>query len=245
MSILIILLLVVALVAVFVVAIYNGLIKLRNKADEAWSDIDTQLKRRFDLIPNLVETVKGYASHEKETLEAVTKARQLYNDAKTVQQKEQAENMLTGALKSIFALAESYPDLKANQNFMELQRTLTEIEEHIQMSRRYYNGTVRDFNTKLQVFPNNVVAGVLGFKEKEYFQLDSEEERKNVKVSFSEDQKDSTPPAASQPATPAAAAAAEPKSEPEKLEKLEKPEATEATTPQPPTEEPPKEEPKE
>lgn len=173
-----------ALLVVFVVAIYNGLIRLRNKCEEGWADIDTQLKRRYDLIPNLVETVKGYASHEAGTLEKVTQARTAAMNAKSVQEKEQAENMLTGALKSIFALAEQYPDLKANQNFLDLQKTLAEVEEHIQLSRRYYNATVRDFNTKIQVFPNNIIARPLGFSEKEFFQA-SDEEKKNVKVSFS------------------------------------------------------------
>lgn len=188
-------LIVLAVLAFFVIALYNGLIKLRNKADEAWSDIDTQLKRRYDLIPNLVETVKGYASHESQTLEKVIQARNIAQGAQSVHDKEQAENMLTGALKSIFALAESYPDLKANQNFLDLQNTLKEIEEHIQMSRRYYNGTVRDFNNKLQVFPNNILAGTLGFKQKEFFQA-AENEKQNVKVSFSQEPKpnnDNTP----------------------------------------------------
>lgn len=177
-------LLALALLVVFVVAIYNGLIRLRNKCEEGWADIDTQLKRRYDLIPNLVETVKGYASHEAGTLEKVTQARTAAMNAKNVQEKEQAENMLTGALKSIFALAEQYPDLKANQNFLDLQKTLAEVEEHIQLSRRYYNATVRDFNTKIQVFPNTIIARPLGFSEKEFFQA-SDEEKKNVKVSFS------------------------------------------------------------
>lgn len=181
-------LLALALLVVFVVAIYNGLIRLRNKCEEGWADIDTQLKRRYDLIPNLVETVKGYASHEAGTLEKVTQARTAAMNAKSVQEKEQAENMLTGALKSIFALAEQYPDLKANQNFLDLQKTLTEVEEHIQLSRRYYNATVRDFNTKIQVFPNNIIARPLGFSEKEFFQV-SDEEKKNIKVSFTEENK--------------------------------------------------------
>lgn len=176
-------LLAVALLAVLVAALYNSLVRLKNKVEEAWADIDTQLKRRYDLIPNLVETVKGYAQHEAGTLEKVVEARNAAMNAKSIQEKEQAENMLTGALKTIFALAEQYPDLKANQNFMELQTTLKEIEEHIQMSRRYYNGTVRDFNTKIEVFPNNLLAKPLGFSQKEFFEA-SEEEKGNVKVSF-------------------------------------------------------------
>lgn len=194
------LLLALALVAVFAVGIYNSLIKLKNKVEEAWSDIDTQLKRRYDLLPNLVETVKGYATHESETLERVIQARNMGVNAQTVHDQEQAENMISSALKSIFALAESYPDLKANTNFMNLQNTLKEIEEHIQMSRRYYNGTVRDFNTKIEVFPNNLIANILGFKKREFFQAD-EGERENVKVSF--DKKEEAP---TTPATPAAAA---------------------------------------
>lgn len=186
-------------VGLFAMAVYNSLIVLRNKVDEGWSDIDTQLKRRWDLIPNMVETVKGYAKHEKGVFEEVTKARSQAMQAKSPDEVAKAENMLTSTLKSLFAVAENYPDLKANQNFMDLQATLREIEEHIQMSRRYYNGTVRDFNTKLQVFPNNIVAGMLGFKKREFFEID-DEERKNVKVSFSDDKKPESPAPA--PATP-------------------------------------------
>jgi len=163
-------LLIIALLLAFIAGVYNGLIRLKNKTDEAWADIDTQLKRRYDLIPNLVETVKGYASHEAGTLENVTKARNMAMNAKNVQEKEQAENMISGALKTIFALSENYPELKANENFMNLQNTLSEIEEHIQLSRRYYNANVRDFNTKIELFPNNVIAGPLGFKKKDFFQ---------------------------------------------------------------------------
>ncbi len=177
-------LLAIAILAVLIVGLYNSLIRLKNKCQEAWSDIDTQLKRRYDLIPNLVETVKGYAKHEEGTLEKVVQARNAAMNAKTLPEKEQAENMITGALKTIFALAENYPDLKANQNFLELQNTLTEIEEHIQLSRRYYNATVRDFNTKIEVFPNNLIAGPFGFQKREFFEVDGEEERKNVKVDF-------------------------------------------------------------
>lgn len=192
-------LLILAVLAVVVVSVYNGVIRLKNKVEEAWADIDTQLKRRYDLIPNLVETVKGYAGHEAQTLEKVIQARNIAMNAKTLPEKEQAENMMTGALKTIFALSENYPDLKANQNFMDLQNTLKEIEEHIQLSRRYYNATVRDLNTKLEVFPNNVIAGPLGLNKKEFFQA-NEGEKENVKVSF-------TPQApAATPATPAAPA---------------------------------------
>ncbi len=194
--------LILAVLLVFVVGVYNGLIKLKNKCEEAWSDIDTQLKRRYDLIPNLVETVKGYAKHESSTFEKVTQARNMAMQAKSVQERGQAENMITGALKSLFALSENYPELKANQNFLNLQNTLKEIEEHIQLSRRYYNATVRDFNTKIQVFPNNIVAGIFSFKDREFFETD-EESKENVKVSFKEESKPEAEPAAPEaPATP-------------------------------------------
>ncbi|MCA9373535.1 MAG: LemA family protein [Candidatus Gracilibacteria bacterium] len=181
---------IVALVVIggFVIGVYNNLITLKNKVDEGWADIDTQLKRRYDLIPNMVETVKGYAKHEKETLENVTKARNVAMGATDPAAKAEAENMLSGALKTLFAVAENYPQLKADKNFLELQTTLKEIEEHIQLSRRYYNATVRDFNTKLEVFPNNIVAGMFGFKRRDFFEI-TEGERENVKVSFSEDDK--------------------------------------------------------
>ncbi len=170
-----------------IIAMYNSLIRLKNRVQEAWSDIDVQLKRRYDLIPNLINTVKGYASHEQETLEKVTKAR---TDAMAVQSggdpkaQAQAENMLSSTLKSIFALSENYPDLKANQNFLELQRELSDTENKIQASRRFYNGNVRDFNTKLQVFPTNIIANMLGFKEREFFEIEELKERENVKVEF-------------------------------------------------------------
>jgi LemA protein len=169
-----------------VVGIYNSLVKLRIKVDEGWADIDTQLKRRYDLVPNLVETVKGYADHESETLENVVKARNIAMEAQNPESAAEAENLLTGALKTIFALSESYPDLKANQNFAELQQTLTDIEEHIQLSRRYYNATVRDYNTKRQLFPNSIIAGMFNFKDREFFEA-HDSERENVQVDFSED----------------------------------------------------------
>lgn len=170
-----------------VIMMYNSLIRLKNRVDEAWSDIDVQLKRRYDLIPNLVETVKGYAAHEKETLDRVIQAR---NSAMAVQgkgsAKEQAdaENALSSTLKSIFALAESYPNLKANENFLELQRELTDTEDKIQASRRFYNGNVRDFNTKLQIFPTNVIGNMLGFKNRDYFEIEEPGQREAVKVQF-------------------------------------------------------------
>ncbi len=166
------------------IGVYNGLIRLKNQTDEAWSDIDVQLKRRYDLIPNLIETVKGYASHEKELLENVTKARTQAMNAQSPEAKGRAENMLTDTLKSLFAVAENYPQLRASENFAKLQDELSDTENKIQAARRFYNGNVRDFNTKLQVFPNNLVAGMLGFKEREFFEIENETERENVKVKF-------------------------------------------------------------
>lgn len=162
-------------IAAWLIAVYNNLITSRNRVDEAWSDIDVQLKRRHDLIPNLVETVKGYATHENEVFQKVTQARSQAMQATTLDQKGQAENMLSGALKSLFAVAESYPDLKASQNFLQLQSELSDTENKIQASRRFYNGNVRDFNTKIQIFPNNLIAGMLGFKKYDFFQIEAEE----------------------------------------------------------------------
>lgn len=183
MGIGLILLIAVAALAVWLVGVYNGLIKLRNRVDEAWSDISVQLKRRHDLIPNLVRTVKGYATHEKELFTKVTEARAQAISAKTPGEQAQAENALSDTLKSLFAVSENYPELKANQNFLELQRELTDTEDKIQASRRFYNGNVRDFNTKTQVFPNNLVAGMLKFKDYEFFEIE-EGEKENVKVEF-------------------------------------------------------------
>ncbi|BAI80600.1 conserved hypothetical protein [Deferribacter desulfuricans SSM1] len=163
---------------------YNKFIKLKNQVDESWSGIDVQLKRRYDLIPNLVETVKGYAKHEKETLENVIKARNMAMNATNIEEKAQAENMLTGALKTIFALAENYPDLKANENFLNLQNTLNEIEDNIQNARRYYNAVVRDYNILCESFPSVIIANMFNFKKREFFEIE-EKERENVKVSFS------------------------------------------------------------
>jgi len=173
----------VVILAVWAVAIYNGLVRLKNRVDEAWSDIDVQLKRRYDLISNLVNTVKGYAAHEKEVFEKVTEARTRAMGAQSAADKDQAENALSQTLKSLFAVAEAYPDLKANQNFLELQRELTDTEDKIQAARRFYNGNVRDFNTKIQVFPNNVFAGALGFAAREFFEA-GEGEKEPVKVEF-------------------------------------------------------------
>jgi len=180
-----IILAVVVVLLIFIVSTYNGLIRLKNKVDEAWSDIETQLKRRYDLIPNIVETVKGYAKHEKSTLEEVTKARNMAMNAGTIEGKIQAENALSGTLKSLFALAENYPDLKANQNFVELQNTLKDVEDQLQLSRRYYNATVRDFNIKIEVFPDNLIAGILKFEKRKFFEIENAQERENVKVNFS------------------------------------------------------------
>lgn len=173
-----------AVVAVFwLIATYNGLITLRNKVEEAWSDIDVQTKRRYDLIPNIVETVKGYASHEAGVFEEVTRARSVAMNAKGPHEKAEAENALAGTLKTLFAVAENYPELKANVNFLDLQKTLTEIEDKIQAARRFYNGNVRDFNTRIQVFPNNLVAGMLGFNKREFFEAEAEA-RENIQVKF-------------------------------------------------------------
>lgn len=175
----------IALVAIFVWATYNALVTLKVRVDEAWSDITVQLKRRADLIPNLINTVKGYAAHESGVFQAVTEARTAVMNAQGVGQTAQAENMLEGALKSLFAVAEAYPDLKASENFVELQRELVDTEDKIQAARRFYNSGVRDLNTKIQVFPNNVFAGMLGFKEREFFEVeDMATVEKPVEVQF-------------------------------------------------------------
>ncbi len=175
------------------IGIYNTLVKMRMRADEAWSDIDVQLKRRYDLIPNLVETVKGYAKHESETLEAVMAARSKATAINIDANSATAENMaalagaqqgLSGALGKLFAVAENYPDLKANQNFLQLQNDLTDTEDKIQASRRFYNGTVRDYNIKVETVPSNIVASIFHFAKREFFEIEDETERKNVKVTF-------------------------------------------------------------
>ena len=179
---LIVLLAAAGLLVVYLIAVYNGLIKSKIRADEAWSDITVQLKRRVDLIPNLVETVKGYAKHEKGVFEEVTKARSAMMSAgNDVEATAKADNMMQSALKSIFAVAEAYPDLKANENFKELQAELVDTEDKIQASRRFYNAAVRDFNTKLKVFPTVLFAGILGFKPREFFELDDAEQAKAEK----------------------------------------------------------------
>ena len=182
-----IVLLVVVIIVIAIIVLYNSLIRLKNRVDEAWSDIDVQLKRRYDLIPNLVETVKGYASHEKETLERVIQARNSAMQAQSegnAKNLASAENALSSTLKSIFALSESYPDLKANENFLELQREISDTENKIQASRKFYNGNVRDFNTKLEVFPTNMIGNMLGFKSRDYFEIEEPKEKENVKVKF-------------------------------------------------------------
>lgn len=190
--------LIVVAVIVAVIFIYNRMIKMRNQADEAWSDIDVQLKRRYNLIPNIVEAVKGYATHEEAVFTKVTEARTSAINAGSRQDQAQAENMLTGALKSLFAVAENYPDLKANENFMQLQTELVDTEDKIQAARRFYNGTVRDFNTALQVFPSSIIAKMFKFEDKEFFEVENEAEKKVVEVSFKkETPASSTPPAAS------------------------------------------------
>lgn len=176
---------IVVVIALFLWVTYNSLVKLKIRVDEAWSDITVQLKRRFDLIPNLVESVKGYAKHESGVFEKVTEARANALNAQGVQETAQAENMLEGALKSLFAVAEAYPDLKASQNFVELQQELVDTEDKIQAARRFYNGGVRDLNTKIKIFPNNVFAGMLGFKEREFFEVeDMASVEKPVDVKF-------------------------------------------------------------
>lgn len=175
MFIMYILLAIVVIVLVWAITIYNKFIRLRTRTDEAWSDIDVQLKRRYDLIPNLINTVKGYASHESATFEKVTAARTSAMSAGTVEEHAQAENQLTSALKSLFAVSESYPDLKANTNFLELQRELSDTENKIQAARRFYNTNVRDLNIGIESFPQNVIANAFKFEKKEFFEIDEVE----------------------------------------------------------------------
>ncbi len=176
---------IVAVLLLGLIALYNGLIRSRVRVDEAWSDINVQLKRRYDLIPNLVETVKGYAKHEKDVFTQVTEARTAAMNAGGIAQKAEAENQLAGALKSLFAVSEAYPDLKANQGFQQLQGELVDTEDKIQASRRFYNGNVRDYNIKLQVFPTNMLAGMLGFTHRDFFEVDNQAEvDKPVDVKF-------------------------------------------------------------
>jgi LemA protein len=177
---------VIIIVVLWAVFAYNRFVTLVNRAKEAWSDIEVQMKRRYDLIPNLVETVKGYAAHEKTAFENVTKARSAAMGAQSVAEHAASENMLTNALKSLFAVAEAYPDLKANQNFLELQRELSDTENKIQASRRFYNSTVQSLNTGLEQFPGNIIGGAFNFEKREFFELEAGEEaaRQPVKVAF-------------------------------------------------------------
>ena len=173
------------LAVVVAVLFYNKFIRMIQRTKEAWADIDVQLKRRYDLIPNLVNSVKGYASHESATFEKVTEARTAAMNAGTIAEHGAAENMLTGALKSLFAVSEAYPDLKANQNFLELQRELSDTENKIQAARRFYNANVRDLNTAVKVFPGNMIAGMFKFEAQEYFELEEgSEEKEAVEVKF-------------------------------------------------------------
>lgn len=175
---------VLAVLVLWIIVLYNGLIRLRNQAKEAFSDIDVQLKRRYDLIPNLVEAVKGYMTHEAEVFQNVTEARSRAMQA-TGSAKADAENQLSGTLKSLFAVAENYPQLKANENFLSLQGELTDTEDKIQAARRFYNGMVRDLNTKIQVFPLNIIAGIFGFAQMDFFGKDlSDAEKSPVQVKF-------------------------------------------------------------
>ena len=186
MPILYILLAAVVVLILWLMAIYNGLIRAKNRTDESYSDIDVQLKRRYDLIPNLVEAVKGYMTHERETLVKLTEARtaaMATGQNGTLADKERAENQLSQTLKSLFAVTENYPELKASQNFLQLQDELSDTENKIQAARRFYNGNVRDFNIKIEVFPANLVANSLGFKKYEFFQADAAE-KQNVQVKF-------------------------------------------------------------
>ena len=172
------------LLVVIAIGIYNGLVRLKVQCDNAWSDIDVQLKRRYDLIPNLVETVKGYAGHEQGTLEGVVAARNQAMNTTGPAAKADAENVLTSALRQVFALAEAYPQLRAVESFTQLQNTLNQIEDTLQNARRYYNAVVRDFNTMIEQFPSNIVAGLGNFKEREFFQITAPAEREVPKVSF-------------------------------------------------------------
>ena len=183
-TVLIIILVVVALLVIYLITCYNSFVKLNNKIKEAYATMDVYLKKRYDLIPNLVETVKGYAKHEQGTLEKVIQARNMAMNAGSVDERVEGENILSGTLKSLFALSESYPDLKANENFVSLQADLNRMEEEIASSRKYYNAIVNTFNTKTEVFPSNLIANMFGFSVKPLFEVENENERQNVKVEF-------------------------------------------------------------
>lgn len=184
MGLLVLLLIIIAVAVLIVIGMYNRLVTFRNRCDNAWSQVDVQLRRRYDLIPNLVETVKGYAKHESGVFERVTQARAAAVNAQTVKDQGQAENVLTGALKSLFAVAENYPDLKANQNFLMLQEELAGTEGKVAYARQFYNDNVMKFNMSQQVFPSSIIAGMFNFKPRDYFQIEDEVARGPVKVSF-------------------------------------------------------------
>jgi len=175
---------IIILLALWIAVVYNGFVKLINRAKEAWADIDVQLKRRYDLIPNLIETVKGYASHEKEVFEKVTEARTRAMGIQTVKEKGEAENFLSATLKSLFAVAENYPQLRASENFQQFQEELTDTENKIQAARRFYNGNVRDLNIKIESFPDNLIASLFGFKKMDFFELAEKEEKEAPRVQF-------------------------------------------------------------
>ena len=179
-----IILAIVVILVIAIISMYNDLVSRRVKVDNAWSQIDVQLQRRFDLIPNFVETVKGYAAHESETFEKITELRTSWANAQTVTEKAELDNQLSGALKTIMAVSENYPDLKANQNFSELSEELRNTENKISFSRQFYNDSVTRYNTKLELFPSNLVAGMFNFKPRELFAVENNEARKNVKVDF-------------------------------------------------------------
>ena len=179
-----IILIVVVLIVFYIISVYNGLVSGKIKVDNAWGQIDVQLQRRFDLIPNLVESVKGYMTHEKETLEKVTELRTSWANSSTIAEKAELDNQLSGALKTIMAVSENYPDLKANQNFMDLSEELRTTENKIAFSRQFYNDTVTRYNVKLEVFPSNIIANMFHFTARDLFKAESEDARKNVKVDF-------------------------------------------------------------
>ncbi len=183
-----IILIIIAVIILAIIGLYNSLVTLRMQVQNAWSQIDVQLQRRFDLIPNFVETVKGYVTHEKETLEKITALRTSWANATTVQDKADLDNQLSASLKTIMAVSENYPDLKANENFMQLSEELRNTENKIAFSRQYYNDTTTNYNTKLQVFPSNIIANMFGFKPSDLFKTENEEARKNVKVDFGNNQ---------------------------------------------------------
>ena len=177
-------LIVIAILVILVAGAYNGLVASRNRVKDQWSQIDVQLKKRADLIPNIVETVKGYAKHEKETLEDVVKARNALNTASTVEDEMKANNQITGALNKLFALSEAYPELKANENFMSLQRDLKDIEDKISYARQFYNDSVMTYNNKVQMFPTNIIANIFNFKESKFFEIENEKDKETPKFSF-------------------------------------------------------------